>query len=222
MGEQTINQELNQTQQHNNKRVIRFESNEHNFRAVSEIVNDVTVRKIKGYALIFDVLGSPWLGSPWKEKIDKTALSETKLTNTYALLNHDSNWVLGKAGKNMILTVDKIGLFVEITLGNTWIDDYVFDRVEKELMDGMSFWFDSKTMIATDWENKIETIVKINEIYEVSILPFPAYAQTVVVAQEVQDGQRSTECLEPEAGQENTEEIEKSKALALLEFEMEG
>jgi hypothetical protein len=180
-------------------------------------------------------MGTPWLGSQWKEKIDKNALSDTMLKNTYGLLNHDTNWVLGKAGKNMTLTVDKIGLFVEITLGNSFIDDYVFDRVEKELMDGMSFWFDSKTMIATDWENKIDTIVKINEIYEVSLLPFPAYPQTVMVAQEmteIQDpnvddgeqrganGEQRDSKEEPEVFVEQSDE--KEKVLALLDLEMEN
>jgi HK97 family phage prohead protease len=176
-------------------------------------------------------MGTPWLGSQWKEKIDKNALADTILKNTYGLLNHDTNWVLGKAGKNMTLTVDKIGLFVEITLGNSFIDDYVFDRVEKELMDGMSFWFDSKTMIATDWENKIDTIVKINEIYEVSLLPFPAYPQTVMVAQEmteiqdpnVDDGeQRGAKGEQRDSTEEPEANDEKEKVLALLDLEMEA
>jgi HK97 family phage prohead protease len=199
-----------------NRRSIRFESPEHNFRAVTEEVDGAMVRKIRGYALLFDMLGTPWLGSVWKEKIDKTALTETKLAGTYGLINHDSTWVLGKAGKNMTLTVDKIGLFIEIILGNTWIDDYAYDRVEKEIMDGMSFWFDSKTMIASDYENKIDTIVKINEIYEVSLLPFPAYPQAVVVAQEEQ---RSLETVVEE---EVKEQDELEKANALLNLELEG
>jgi HK97 family phage prohead protease len=194
------------------KRTIKFDSKEHNFRAITEEVEGVRVRKIRGYALLFDVEGTPWLGSIWKEKIDKNALADTKLTSTYGLINHNSDWVLGKAGKNMTLSVDKIGLFVEIVLGNTWIDDYVYDRVEREIMDGMSFWFDSKTMIATDWENKVDTIVKINEIYEVSLLAFPAYPQTVMIAQEEQ---RSSEEEEPQ-----NKDID--KAQALLDLEMEG
>ncbi|MFT9496615.1 HK97 family phage prohead protease [Anaerosolibacter sp.] len=199
-----------------NKRTIKFDRPEHNFRAVTEEVDGVKTRKIRGYALLFDVLGSPWLGSVWKEKIDKTALSETKLSNTYGLINHNGTWVLGKAGKNITLTVDKIGLFIEITLGNTWVDDYAFDRVEREIMDGMSFWFDSKTMIATDWENKVDTIVKINEIYEVSLLPFPAYPQAVVVAQEEQRNAGE------EDGENNEEPVDIKKLNALLDLEMEG
>lgn len=208
-----------QEMQELHRRSIRFESPEHNFRAVTEEIDGVKIRKIRGYALLFDVLGSPWLGSQWKEKIDKTALSETKLTGTYGLINHDATWVLGKAGKNMTLTVDKIGLFIEIVLGNTWIDDYAYDRVEREIMDGMSFWFDSKTMVASDYENKIDTIVKINEIYEVSLLPFPAYPQAVVVAQEEQ---RSTDPVTSEETKTTQTTEELAKLNALLNLELEG
>ena len=206
---------------HSKKRAIRFEGNEHNFRAVSEVVGEKTVRKIRGYALLFEVLGTPWLGSQWQEKIDKYALADVKLSSTYGLLNHDTNWVLGKAGKNMTLTIDKVGLFIEITLGDTLIDDYVYDRVDKELIDGMSFWFDSNTMIATDWENKIDTIVKINEIYEVSLLPFPAYAQTVAVAQETQEEQSNEQQRSAEINNDE-ESKEKEKVLAMLDLEMEA
>ena len=100
------------------------------------------------------------------------------------LLDHNTTWVLGKVGKNMRAEVDDIGLFVEVTLGNTGFDDYVFDRVQREIIDGMSFWFDNKAMIATDWENKIDVILKINEVYEVSVVVFAAYDETVIIAED--------------------------------------
>ncbi|MCP6324519.1 HK97 family phage prohead protease, partial [Klebsiella pneumoniae] len=78
---------------------------------------------------------------------------------------HSTTWVLGRVGKNMRAVVDDTGLFIEVTLGDTWIDDYVYDRVQKEIIDGMSFWFDNQAMIASDWENKIDVILKINQVY---------------------------------------------------------
>lgn len=203
-----------------NKRTIKFDVTEHNFRAVTEETDGVKIRKIKGYALLFDVLGTPWLGSVWKEKIDKNALTDTKLSGTYGLLNHDSTWVLGKSGVNMTLTVDKIGLYVEIILGNTWVDDYAYDRVDKGIMDAMSFWFDNKTMIATDWENKIDTIVKINEIYEVSLVTFAAYQQTVMVAQEEQRSEEQGGMMDESEMMQDEEKMKKLNAM--LDMEMEG
>jgi len=192
--------------QEQSKRTILYSESEHKIRSISEEENGMVIRKIRGYALLFDEIGSPWLGSTWKEKIDKTALTETKLS--------DSSLVLGKAGKNATFIVDEKGLFVEVVLGDTWIDDYVYDRVNREIMDGMSFWFDNKTVVSSDWENKVDTIVKINEIYEVSVLPFPAYQQTVVIAEE---DKRSLE------DEEEKEDLKQKSILnALLEYELEG
>jgi HK97 family phage prohead protease len=164
-----------------NKRKVNFKSANVKFRAVTEEVNGQQIRMLKGYPILFDVYGHPYVGSKWVEKIDKNALATVDFSNLVLLWNHDPSLVLAKAGKNMEVSIDDIGLFVSITLGSTWLDNYVYDRVQRELVDGMSFWFDNQAMVATDWDNKIDVITKINEIYEVSIVTFPAYQETVVI-----------------------------------------
>lgn len=184
---------------------VKYDADTSKFRAVSEDVDGVTVRKLRGYAILFDVLGTPWRGSVWKEKVSKNALDGVNLSSVPVLWDHNTAWVLGKSGKNARLVIDETGLFVEVTLGSTWFDDYVFDRVERGLVDGMSFYFDSKATIATDWENKIDIIAQINEIYEVSVLAFPAYDETLIIAEE------SPEEPDPE------EEARKAALLNLIE-----
>ncbi|MFD2614489.1 HK97 family phage prohead protease [Paenibacillus gansuensis] len=163
-------------------RPLQYNDDKAGIRAVTEEVEGgVPVRKLRGYAILFDVLGQPWRGSEWQEKISKSALEGVDLSKLVLLWNHDPTWVLARNGKNMRVEVDDVGLFVEATIGGTWFDDYVHDRVDREIVDGMSFYFDSKAIIATDWTNKIDIITKINEIYEVSLLPFPAYDDTVMI-----------------------------------------
>lgn len=164
-----------------NKRQIHFENEKSKFRAITQEVNGEPVRMLKGYPILFGVYGRPYRGSKWVERIDKSSVATVDFSKLVLLLDHCTTWVLAKAGKNMEVTVDDIGVFISVTLGSTWIDDYVYDRVNSEIIDGMSFWFDNKSMIASDWENKIDVVTKINEIYEVSILVFPAYEQTVVI-----------------------------------------
>lgn len=164
------------------KKRIGFDNDKSNFRAITEEVDGNNVRYLRGYPILFDVIGRPWRGSQWVEKVDKKALDEVDFSKLVLLLDHVTTWVLGRVGKNMRAEVDDTGLFVEVTLGNTWIDDYVFDRVQREIIDGMSFWFDSNAMVATDWENKIDVILKINEVYETSVVVFPAYDETVAIA----------------------------------------
>lgn len=169
------------------KRKINFTSEKSKFRAMTEEVNGQQVRVLKGYPILFDTYGHPYIGSAWVEKIDKNALATVDFSNLVILFNHNTDLVLGRYGKNLTAVIDDIGLFVTVTLGNTPLDDYVYDRVQRELVDGMSFWFDSQAMIATDWENKIDVVNKINSVYEVSIVTFPAYEQTVVTTDDNQE-----------------------------------
>jgi len=189
------------------KRRVNYDVERSRFRAVSEEIDGVSVRKLRGYAILFDVLGTPWRGSVWKEKVSKNALDGVDLSSVPVLWDHNTAWVLGKTGKNARLEVDETGLFVEVTLGNTWLDDYVFDRVSRELVDGMSFYFDSQAVIASDWENKIDVIAQINAIYEVSVLAFPAYDETLIIAEEAP--------VEPEVNVE--EEAKKAALINLIE-----
>ncbi|MBC2722334.1 HK97 family phage prohead protease [Desulfosporosinus sp.] len=169
--------------QQSKKRML-FDDDRSKFRAISEEVDGQNVRRLRGYPILFDTPGRPYRGSKWIEKVDKKALEGVDLSKLVLLWDHATSWVLGRAGKNMRTVVDEVGLFIEVTLGNTWLDDYVFDRVQNEIVDGMSFWFDNNAMIATDWENKIDVILKINDVYEVSIVVFPAYEETVIITEE--------------------------------------
>jgi len=164
-----------------NKRKVNFDNEKSNFRAVTQDVNGQPVRMLKGYPILFGVYGKPYLGSKWVERIDKTSVATVDFSKLVLLLDHNTNWVLARAGKNMEVTVDDVGVFISVTLGDTWLDDYIYDRVSREIIDGMSFWFDNNSMIASDWENKIDVVTKINAIYEVSVVTFPAYEETVVI-----------------------------------------
>lgn len=169
--------------QQSKKRML-FDDDRSKFRAVSEEVDGQNVRRLRGYPILFDTPGRPYRGSKWIEKVDKKALEGVDLSKLVLLWDHSTSWVLGRSGKNMRTVIDETGLFIEVTLGSTWLDDYVFDRVANEIVDGMSFWFDNNAMIATDWENKIDVILKINDVYEVSIVVFPAYEETVIITEE--------------------------------------
>lgn len=171
------------------------------------------VRKLRGYPILFDVIGTPWRGSEWVEKIDKRALDGVDLSNLVLLIDHNTTWVLARSGKNMTASVDDTGLFIEATLGNTLIDDYIFDRVDRGIIDGMSFWFDSNAMIATDWENKIDVVLKINEIYEASVVVFPAYDETVIIAQAPDPAPEVPVVVDPETPIEDAEKIQALKNL---------
>lgn len=167
-----------------NKRRVNFKSENVKFRAVTEEINGQQVRMLKGYPILFNSVGYPYIFSDWAEIIAPGALDSVDFSNLYMLFNHNTDLVLGKAGKNLTYEIDDTGLFVTVILGNTQLDDYVFDRVQRGLVDSMSFWFDYAAEFTTDMDNMTDTITKINAVYEVSIVTFPAYEETVVIADE--------------------------------------
>jgi uncharacterized protein len=96
-----------------------------------------------------------------------------------ALLNHDSNYVLGrnKSG-TLFLSEDERGLKIEITPPDTqWARDLMVS-MERGDIDQMSFGFYT---ISDDWETKdgenIRTLREV-ELFDVSVVTYPAYTAT--------------------------------------------
>ena len=193
-----------------NKRKVNFENERAKFRAVTEDVNGNPVRMLKGYPILFGVYGKPYRSSKWVERIDKTSVATVDFSKLILLWNHNADKVLAKAGANMDVSVDDTGVFISVILGETEEDNIAYDRVNRGLVDGMSFWFDNNAMIAHDWENKIDVVTKINEIYEVSIVTFPAYEETVVITADGTDPVPNPP-VEEDNGQDDTDNTEMVK-----------
>lgn len=134
--------------------------------------------KIVGHAAVFDTL-SVDLG--WfREKVARGAFAKTiREADVRALLNHDPNYVLGrnKAG-TLRLAEDERGLAVEIIPPNTqWARD-LLESMRRGDVDQMSFGFRA---IKEEWEgdaNNPVRVLKEVELFDVSIVTFPAYPAT--------------------------------------------
>lgn len=133
--------------------------------------------------------------SAFNEVIQRGALDEVDLNDTRLLYNHDMNKVpLARTPKTMQLYVDEAGLHMSAQLANTEEARSVYTAVERGDLSGMSFAF----KVAEDGhsfnaETRTRTIHKIEKIFEVSIVPFPAYPTTSVEARSMID-----EILSPE------------------------
>lgn len=145
-----------------------------NLRAVEE---DGQV-KIVGYAAVFNVLSED-LGY-FREQIRPGAFTKTiKEADIRALLNHDSNFVLGRNRANTLtLTEDQKGLLVVINPPDTqWARD-LLESINRGDITQMSFGF---RIIKEEWDNEkdIATLIEV-KLYDVSVVTFPAYPQTDV------------------------------------------
>ena len=173
---------------------------------------------LRGYPILFNTETSIydyWYGEV-RETILPTALEGTDLTNVYLITGHniEPDKVLGRNGINMRMEVDETGLFFECELPNTQHARDIYNLIESGLVDGMSFGFRCSDQV--NEETLTRTITHIDELYEVTITPFPAYKEASVIVQK----QRQKEQLEKEkeeqeklVEQENAEKEKKIKEL---------
>jgi HK97 family phage prohead protease len=139
---------------------------------------------LRGYPILFNTetkIYDFWYGEV-EETILPTALDKTDLTNVFLLSGHNPDNLLGRTGINMRVEVDETGLFFECELPNTQLARDIYNLVEMGILDGMSFGFRCSDEVNP--ETKKRTITQIDELYEITITPFPAYKEASVVAQE--------------------------------------
>lgn len=146
------------------------------------MVDEDTTPKITGYAAVFNELSKDLGG--FREKIAPGAFSKTLQTaDVRALWNHDPNFVLGRNKSGTLsLREDERGLRIEITPPDTqWAKDLITSMKRGDI-DQMSFGFRT---VADEWETQgkenIRTLKEV-ELFDVSIVTYPAYPQTTVQA----------------------------------------
>jgi HK97 family phage prohead protease len=138
---------------------------------------------ITGQPIIFDkptIINSP--AGQHTEIIRCGALDGADMSDCRLLYNHDTNRVpLARTPKTMQLTAGPAGLDMSASLPDTVEARSVHTAVARGDLTGMSFAF-SIPPGGDRWSGRTREILKISKIYEVSITPFPAYAETSVEA----------------------------------------
>lgn len=140
---------------------------------------------LRGYPILFNTeteIHDFWYGKI-RETILPTALEGTDLTNVYLVGGHnvEPDKVLARNGVNMRMEVDGTGLFFEAELPNTQYARDIYNLVEAGLVDGMSFGFTCSDDVNPETGKR--TITHIDQLFEVTITPFPAYQEASVIAQ---------------------------------------
>jgi HK97 family phage prohead protease len=140
---------------------------------------------IIGTPIVYDVptvIADPAGG--FTEIIRGGALSSADISDARLMYNHDLNRLpLARTPKTMQLNRSAAGLEMIAELPDTEEAKAVHTAVKRGDLSGMSFAF--KVSDGGDlWNKETRTreILKIEKIYEISIVPFPAYPQTSVEA----------------------------------------
>lgn len=138
---------------------------------------------IEGYFAVFGSEYRMWENAI--ETIDEDAFNETVDGDVRALVNHDSTLVLGRTtAGTLTLRVDRTGLWGSILINRSDQDAMnLYERVKRGDVSQCSFGFDILDQSTEVMENgtTVWRLKKV-ELYEVSVVTFPAYEDTSVTA----------------------------------------
>lgn len=134
---------------------------------------------VEGYAVVFN---SPATHG-FTEVIDKDAFNGCNMKDVCLKYNHDNSHLILARTRNgsLQLTVDDKGLFIHAELIDTTSNRDVYKMIQAGLLDKMSFAFtveEEKWDLATD----TRTILRIDCLYDVSVVDTPFYDTTSIYA----------------------------------------
>lgn len=152
---------------------------------------------IQGHAAIFDRLSEELgdgKGLPFREKIKRGAFRKAldEQHDVRLLFNHDSNTVLGRTkSKTLELREDPKGLRVYSELDPEDQDTRrLLPKMRRGDIDQMSFGFtvaDGGDSWAKSEGRQIRTIHEVDQLFDVSVVTFPAYPHTDVLVRAMPD-----------------------------------
>ena len=145
---------------------------------------------IEGYAVIFDTPAEQL----WTEVIDHDALKDCDMTDVCLKYNHEDTYLLlaRTRNKSLELKVDDKGLKIKAHLIDTTSNRDIYKSIQAGLLDKMSFCF---TVLEADWdyEKNLRTILKIDKLFDVSVVDVPFYDTTEVFARSLEEYQKAKE-----------------------------
>lgn len=150
---------------------------------------------ISGYFIVFDTETELYPGV--REEVSPDALVGVDLSDVKALIDHDTSKVLGRTkASTLSLSVDSKGLYGEIIVNESDQEAMnLYSRVQRGDVDQCSFGFEilNEEMIQNS-DGTVKFIIKSINLYEVSVVTFPAYQETAVEARskQIKDAQKRT------------------------------
>jgi HK97 family phage prohead protease len=167
-------------------------------------------RTVEGYAAKFNSDSEVFYNS-WLERIAPGAFDNVMADDAVALFNHDPNFILARNKVNMTLTQDETGLKYSFEAPNTTAGNDLLENLKNGNIRQSSFAF---TVAEEKWKHaekkgdlSVRTITKVERLYDVSPVTYPAYPDTTV-------GKRSFDAM-------NQQELEKENQAKAYLIEVE-
>lgn len=159
-----------------------------NFRSLNLNANDEAAEKIiSGYFIVFNSETELYEGC--FEEIAPESFDNIDLSDVRALIDHETSKVLGRTKSGTLtLSVDAKGVYGEIKVNENDTEAMnLYSRVQRGDVDQCSFGFNilDEAMETRD-DGSYKFTIKAIELFEVSVVTFPAYADTAVEARSKQ------------------------------------
>ncbi|KZK38674.1 HK97 family phage prohead protease [Lactococcus cremoris] len=159
-----------------------------NFRSLDLNANDEAAEKIiSGYFIVFNSETELYEGC--FEEIAPESFDNVDLSDVRALIDHETSKVLGRTKSGTLtLSVDAKGVYGEIKVNENDTEAMnLYSRVQRGDVDQCSFGFSilDEAMETRD-DGSYKFTIKAIELFEVSVVTFPAYADTAVEARSKQ------------------------------------
>lgn len=140
---------------------------------------------ISGIATVFN---QPSIKGNFTEYIDQNALNSVDLSGILLLYSHEFSNILARADTGTLQTsIQPDGLHFNAQLPDTQLGKDTYTNILNGNIKGMSFGFtiapDGDTWSIDSQGNTIHTINQIDQVFELSLTPIPAYTETSVQVQ---------------------------------------
>lgn len=176
--------------------------NEREYRDLRlEIVQEPEDEKrmiVGGYASTFDhsyLIGYDFDDTKIMEQVEKTAFDTSDMSDVIMQYDHAGRVFARTRNNTLELNVDDIGLGIKAFLGGTELGRQLYEDIQGGYIDRMSFGFivdrsqDLWTEEAIDGEKVfLRTIRKIDKVFDVSAVSFPANDATAISVRSLIDG----------------------------------
>ena len=142
---------------------------------------DAEVNVVEGYAALFNSVTT--IGDWFREEIMQGAFDDVLQDDVRALFNHDANLILARtASKTLEIGVDEKGLWYRYTTPQRQYALDLVDAINAGDVSQSSFAFRAKewTWVEKEGELSLRQITKVERLYDVSPVTYPAYSDTTV------------------------------------------
>lgn len=148
--------------------------------------------EVEGYATTFDVpyeYFKDYDGNQIYEMVDRNALIGADMSDVIFQLNHEGQPLARLRNKTLELMPDDHGLKIRAQLGGSSKGRELYEAISNGLIDRMSWGF---TVPKDGWDYDEDTrtskILRVEKVYDVSAVSFPADEDTEIHARSYLDG----------------------------------